>query len=380
MERGRSAMRRGIRSRAEEVRAYWTMILPAFILYMLVLAFPIILSIVLSLSNYDGGKLFGGEAWKVVGFQQYERLVQDPQFWLALKNNIYIVLISIFGQLPLGFIFAYLIYRKIVKFGDFWQGVLYMPAIISTIVLGIMWSVIFSPTGLIADVLNKSYASAFTSHLTQIFSQAGGFNITDDVVKKILAIADPKSLSVFQNPLADLKALILGYQPNQMPVLLSDMTNLLARKWTPDFLSKQNVAMIPIMFVTLWCWTGMYLILFLANMQKIDPQLLEAARIDGAGEGQVMGRIVLPLLSGVIVNAAILCIAGSLNSFALVWAMTGGGPGRVTELLSIYMYRNAFVGVPNFPLANAIALSIVIFSIVLIVLTKLVEKRYGGKE
>ncbi|HET6486938.1 MAG TPA: sugar ABC transporter permease, partial [Spirochaetia bacterium] len=139
-------------------------------------------------------------------------------------------------------------------------------------------------------------------------------------------------------------------------------------------------AMIPIMFVVLWCWTGMYLILFLANMQKIDPQLLEAARIDGAGEGQVMGKIVLPLLSGVIVNSAILCISGSLNSFALVWAMTGGGPGRVTELMSIYMYRYAFVGVPNFPLANAIAMAIVIFSIVLIVLTKVVERRYGGKE
>ncbi len=109
------------------------------------------------------------------------------------------------------------------------------------------------------------------------------------------------------------------------------------------------------------------------------PQILDAARIDGAGEGQVMGQVVLPLLSGVIVNAAILCISGSLNSFALIYAMTGGGPARVTQLLSIYMYENAFVGTPNFPLANAIAMSIVIFSIVLIVLTKLAERRWGGR-
>jgi ABC-type sugar transport system permease subunit len=373
-------MRRGIRSRAEEVRAYWAMVLPAFILYLLVLAFPIVLSIVLSLSNYGGGKLFGGEAWKIVGFQQYERLARDPQFWLALKNNIYIVLISVFGQLPLGFTFAYLIYRKIVKFGEFWQGVLYMPAIISTIVLGIMWSVIFSPSGLIADILNKSYATNFAQHLTAILHQAGGLTVTDDLAKSMLSISDPRALTVFADPVADLKALLLTYDPSNLPLLISDMTNLLAKKWTPEFLSKQNVAMIPVMFVTLWCWTGTYLILFLANMQKIDPQLLEAARIDGAGEGQVMGHIVLPLLSGVIVNSAILCIAGSLNSFALIWAMTGGGPGRVTEVMSIYMYRNAFVGVPNFPLANAIAMAIVIFSVVLIVLTKFVEKRYGGRE
>ena len=373
-------MRSRLRSRAEEIRAYWGMILPAFILYLLVLAFPIVLSILLSLSNYDGGKLFGGEKWSLTGFQSYARLVGDPQFWLALKNNVYIVAISVFGQLPLGFVFAYLIYRRIVRFGDFWQGVLYMPAIISTIVLGIMWSVIFAPTGVIADVMNKSYAASYSQHLTAIFQNAGGLNVTDDLVKKIIGITGQRSLTVFQNPPEELKALLATYTPDKLSVLISDLTNLLARKWTPDFLAKQDVAMIPIMFVVLWCWTGMYLILFLANMQKIDPQLLEAARIDGAGEGQVMGKIVLPLLSGVIVNSAILCIAGSLNSFALIWAMTGGGPGRVTELLSIYMYRNAFVGVPNFPLANAIAMSIVIFSVVLIALTKLVERRYGGRE
>jgi ABC-type sugar transport system permease subunit len=370
----------GIRSRAEEKRAYWAMIAPAFILYMLVMAFPIVLSILLSLSNYNGGRMFGGEPWKITGFEQYRILVRDPQFWLALKNNIYIVIVSVFGQLPLGFIFAYLIYRKIVKFGDFWQGILYIPAIISVIVLGIMWNMIFSPTGLIADVMNKWYANAFSQRLGEIFRAAGGVSTSDDVVKGIVAASDPKALTIFANPAAELKDLILTYPLEQFEVLKGDLTNLLARKWTPEFLAKQDLAMLPIMFVVLWCWTGMYLILFLANMQKIDAQLLEAAHIDGAGEGQVMGRIVLPLLSGVIVNSAILCISGSLNSFALIFAMTGGGPARVTELLSIYMYRNAFVGAPNFPLANAIAMSIVIFSIVLIVLTKLVEKRYGGKE
>ncbi len=115
-------------------------------------------------------------------------------------------------------------------------------------------------------------------------------------------------------------------------------------------------------------------------MQKIDTGVIEAARIDGATEGQIMGRVVLPALSGVIVNSTILAIAGSLNSFALIFAMTGGGPARVTELLSIYQYNAAFVGAPNYPLANAIALFIVLLSMVLIVATKLAERRYGGKE
>lgn len=369
-----------IHARREEKRAYWAMVLPAFILYLLVLAFPIVISILLSLSNYNGGKMFGGEAWQISGFQQYEKLIKDPQFWLSLKNNVYIVLISVFGQIPLGFLFAYLIYRRIVKMGDFWQGILYMPNIISVIVLGIMWNWIFAPSGLIGDVMNNAYATAYANKATAILNAAGG-NITDDVVSRLIAAGAPDAIKgIFANPVTELKDIILTYPPDQFKTLVGDLANLLARKYTPDFLSRRDVAMLPVLFVFLWCWTGLYLILFLANMQKISTEIIEAARIDGARESQVLAKIVLPSMSGVISNAAILAIAGSLNSFALIWAMTGGGPVRITQVLSIYMYENAFVGRPNFPLANAIAMSIIVFSFVLIGLTKLVEKRYGGRE
>ena len=132
-------MKAGLLKGREETRAYWTMVLPAFIVYLLVMAFPIVLSLVLSLSNYNGMKMFGGPPWKIVGFQQYAKLFADPFFWNALKNNLYIVLVSLFGQLPLGFIFAYIIYRKIVKWPDFWQGILYLPNVISIIVVGLLW-------------------------------------------------------------------------------------------------------------------------------------------------------------------------------------------------------------------------------------------------
>ena len=373
-------MSRTIHGRSEEKLAYWTMVLPAVVLYFLVLGFPIVISIILSVSNYNGGKMFGGQPWKIVGLQQFERLIHDSFFWAALKNNIYIVLVSIFGQLPLGFIFAYLIFRKIVKFGDFWQGVLYMPNIISVIVIGIMWAIIFSPNGVIAEVMNTINANSMNRQITNIFNAAGGFHVTDEVVRQLIHASGPVAAQTFTNPPADLKAFILTYDPTKLDLLKHDLVNLLGTRWTPTFLSKPDVAMLPVLFVVLWCWTGLYLILFLANMQKIDVQIIEAARIDGASEGQVMSRVVLPSLSGVIVNAAILCIAGSLNSFALIFAMTRGGPARVTEVLSIYMYDAAFFGAPNYPLANAIALSIVILSMMLIVLTKLVEKRYGGRE
>jgi ABC-type sugar transport system permease subunit len=365
------------RRRGEETRAYWLFVSPAVILYALVLAFPIVVSILLSLSNYNGGVMFGGTPWSIVGFQQYQKLMHDPQFWLAFRNNIYIVLISAFGQVPLGFVFAYLIYRRIVRGGEFWQAILYAPNIISVVVLGLLWKMIVNSNGLMEDVLNRLYAHAFMGNLNHVF--AGGFTLSDDLVRQLIKIADPGALQTFSDPFTDLKDFLAGFTPDQLSMLKSDLTNLLARKWSPQFMAQPGVAMLPILFVFLWAWTGLYLIMFLANMQKIDKEIIEAARIDGAGEGQVLGRIVLPGLSGVIANAVILCIAGSLNSFALIWAMTGGGPMNVTEVLSIYMYRTAVVSV-NYPLSNAIAMSIIVFSLVLIALTKLVEKRWGGRE
>jgi ABC-type sugar transport system permease subunit len=365
--------------KAEDHKAYWLMILPAFIVYLLVMGFPIILSFILSLSNYNGGKMFGGEPWEITGFQQYSKLLVDSNFWYALKNNIYVVLISVFGQLPLGLFLAYLIYRNTVRYGDLWQGVLYVPAIISVIVIGIMWGMIFSPYGPLSEIVNRYHTYVYTSKLTTIFNQAGGFNITDTLIKNIYSLSGPIVDQTFTNT-AKFKDFLLGYSPDQLAMLKNDLSNLFAPKWSADFLNQRNVAMIPILFVTLWSWTGLYLILFLGNMQKISPDILEAAQIDGASEGKILTKIILPSLSGVIMNAAILCIAGSLSGFDLIFAMTGGGPARITQVLSIYMYENAFMGAPDYPFANAISIAIVLFSFILVAMAKFAENKFGGRD
>ena len=288
-------------TRKEDRRAFWFFSLPAFILYLFVFAFPIVLSAIISLSNYKGGRMFGGEVWRLAGFRQYGVLFHDTAFWQALKNNMYIVLVSIFGQLPLGFLFAYLIYRKIVRFGDFWQGVLYVPAIISVIVLGIMWKFIFAPNGLLADLFNNSYSRTLVGVLEATLK--GGHALSDDSIRKILSAMDPGVIGLLgADPVAGFKSQLLpagGVIIADPSSFIRAMSNY-APKWSPDFMTKQNTAMIPILFVTLWCWTGMYLILFHANMQKIESEVIEAARIDGATELQVARLIVLPALSGVI--------------------------------------------------------------------------------
>lgn len=293
----------------EERRAYLLLVLPGVLVYWAVMAFPTIFSFVLSLTNYNGGAIFGNPNIKFVGFTHYLRMFNDRFFWISLKNNGLIMAISVFGQIPLGFLFAYVIHRKLVRFGDFFQTIIYLPCVISTIVVGRLWHSFFSPYG------------PFTKFMQR-------------------------------------------FKPG----------------WENELFFDPNLAILPVLFVILWMYTGTYLIIFLANLQKIDPALIEAARIDGATEWQVLTRIILPALSGVIVTACILAISGSLKSFDLLYAMTGGNPARRTSVLALYMYDTAFKHSPNYPLANAISVFMVALSLVLIVTVRITEARFGGRE
>lgn len=140
----------------------------------------------------------------------------------------------------------------------------------------------------------------------------------------------------------------------------------------------RSTAMIPVGLALLWVYTGFYMIVFLANLQSLDKEILEAATIDGAGEGRILFRIVVPLLSGVIFINSILAIAGSLKGFDLIFAMTGEGISRENSMvLPIYMYKYAFRVQSNdaFSFGAAVSNIIVLVSCSLIALSQLVSAR-----
>lgn len=362
----------------EERLAFWTLLAPGLGIYVLVMAFPPVVSVVLSLSDYHGGRLFGGgNPWRLTGLEQYAALLNDPQFWLSLKNNVYIILVSVFGQIPLGFFLAYLLYRRLVRAPGLWQGLLYLPVILSTIVIGSLWGALFSPYGPVADLVNQLYQNDFHGRLTAILG-TGDFRPTDADIVRLLAAADPRALATSGiGGLDDMRTFLSGYGPDQLAVARDDLTRLLAARFDVSWMDTPDVAMLPVLFVILWQWTGFYLVLFLANMQRIDAEIIEAAQIDGASELQILRRIIVPALSGVVVTAAIFAISGSLRSFDVIWAMNGDK--AATQVLSVYTYRTAFAATPNYPLANAISAVMVVISFLLIGITRAVEARWGGR-
>ena len=113
----------------------------------------------------------------------------------------------------------------------------------------------------------------------------------------------------------------------------------------------------------------------LAGLQIIPGEAYEAARMDGAGRWRTYGSITLPLLRPALTVAALINIMNVFNSFPIIWAMTGGGPGTETATTTVFMYQLKTSSIPE-----SAAMSMVNFAIViLIVLAFLGSNRHKGE-
>ncbi|GAA5067083.1 raffinose/stachyose/melibiose transport system permease protein [Thermocatellispora tengchongensis] len=131
----------------------------------------------------------------------------------------------------------------------------------------------------------------------------------------------------------------------------------LARDWLGD----PDTALYAIVAEIVWQFAGYSMVIYLAGLQAIPAEVLEAATIDGAGAWYKFRRVVLPLLNGAVVINVMLCLIGGLKQFDQVMAMTGGGPGTATETISTVIYKSAFsLGDFPFSIALAVVMTVVI--------------------
>lgn len=288
----------------EKKHAYAVLVGPAVLIYGFIIIFPIFFSFAAGFTEWSG---LDTPSW--VGLQNYLRMFKDKVFLLGLRNNMLVVAVSLFGQIPFGFALAYIIYRKMVRGSGFFETMIFLPVTISAIVVAKLWNQIFSPSGLFTQFMR--------------------------IVRD-----DPRYvLSVFES---------------------------------------RSFAIVPILFVILWMYTGIYMIIFLANLQRIEPSVIEAAIIDGAREHQILLRVVLPQMVNIVFTTAVFAIAGSLKSFDLIFAMTGGGPAHYTEVIAIYMYLNTFKYY-NYGFGSAVSMVIVFLSLGLITAIQTAYKRLEAR-
>lgn len=109
-----------------------------------------------------------------------------------------------------------------------------------------------------------------------------------------------------------------------------------------------------------WKWMGLSMLIYLAGLKGIPDDMLEAARIDGAGPWQTFRSVRWPMLAPAVTFNVTTALVGSMNTFDIVQATTGGGPAASTEVFNIYLFRIFGEGL----YAQASAMSLVLFLVV----------------
>ncbi|HEY0754391.1 MAG TPA: sugar ABC transporter permease [Ktedonobacteraceae bacterium] len=131
------------------------------------------------------------------------------------------------------------------------------------------------------------------------------------------------------------------YEPNG-GLLNTALQNLIPGFQAQAWLGDPHIVLYSIFVAMIWKYFGLHLVLYVAAIQNIPDEVIEAARIDGASTLQVVRLISLPLLSSTIRLTIFLSALGSLQYFDLIWIMSGGGPVHASETMATYLYKAGF--------------------------------------
>ncbi|UZF95832.1 carbohydrate ABC transporter permease [Bosea sp. NBC_00550] len=128
----------------------------------------------------------------------------------------------------------------------------------------------------------------------------------------------------------------------------------------PHLLASTQTSMLAILIVVVWKYFGFHMMLFIAALQGMDRNLVEAARIDGASRWQVLHHIVIPLLYPTIRLSVFFAVVGSLQLFDLVMPLTRGGPADSSNTMVSFLYNN---GVSRMRVGYGSAIGVILFVI-----------------
>jgi multiple sugar transport system permease protein len=130
------------------------------------------------------------------------------------------------------------------------------------------------------------------------------------------------------------------------------------------FRSDPTLALVSTVAAGTWRGTAFAMIMLYGGLQRVPRELYEAARVDGAGAWNRFLHVTLPQLKPVVFVTTVLVSIYALNAFDLIFALTGGGPGRATQVLSLFMYQEAF-GELNVGRGAAIAVVMLVINLLL---------------
>lgn len=291
---GRPVRRGTGRLRRERVGYYF--ILPTVAFFAVFLAYPLVRSIYISLHSWPG---FGPEQW--VGLRNFTAMFKDQVWRQSLENTLIFTAATTVITTAAAMVVAAVL-KAGWRFGVVFRVAIFVPALLSLVVSGTLWGLIYEPT----------------------------FGILDQFLRAI-------------------------------------GLHSLSTSW----LSNSHTVLPAIIVVSIWQSVGFFMLIFYAGLQDIDPELYEAARIDGASVISQFRHVTVPMLRTVTSIVVTLNLINGLKTFDVIYVMTGGGPDHASDSLTTYLYSLAFGGqvagaIPLIGYATAIGVMVLILAVIIV--------------
>ncbi len=149
---------------------------------------------------------------------------------------------------------------------------------------------------------------------------------------------------------------------------------VLARDWLGSF----ELALWSVSAIDIWMGVGWTVVLVLAALQGVPEELIESAKIDGANKWRQATQVSLPIIMPMVGLAALLTTISGLKSFEIIYATTGGGPGRSTEVMTTFIARA--LGTTNLGYASAVGfVQFVVITVIALVINRVTRRVEGNQ-
>ncbi|CAH1057610.1 carbohydrate ABC transporter permease [Paenibacillus pseudetheri] len=168
-------------------------------------------------------------------------------------------------------------------------------------------------------------------------------------------------------------ALIFNYILSYEGFLNNFLTSIGLSSLANDWLGSFSISMYSVVGVDIWIGVGWSMMLILAALQSVSKDLIECSEIDGAGAFRKFFNITLPSISSTLNLSILLSIISGLKAFDIIYALTRGGPGHATEVMSTYLVKSMSSGSIGYPAAISV-IQFVIITIVALAINSLTKR------
>jgi multiple sugar transport system permease protein len=326
----RTVNRAGRGARRGDGPAGWLFTLPVIVVLGLFMLVPVLMALWVSFSDWTGRGSPLAPRTGFVGFENYAAITSggglaERNFGIAMRNNAWYALLVVPLQTGLSLGLALLVNRAVLRGRGFFRTAFYFPSVTSSVAITVLWLFLFSTSGAVNQVLSWIGVNG-----------PNWFNEPAGIVH--VALGNPEG-----------------------PAFLTGSDFLGVSWW--DWLSGPSVAMSALILMAVFTTSGTFMLLFLAALQNIGPELDEAGRMDGASAWRRFWRITLPQLRPALFTVLTLGLIGCWQVFDQIYTGTQGGPGKTTVTPAYLSYEAAFT---DQAWGQGAAISFVLFAVIVV--------------